>query len=47
VVQVVGVLGFEDAVISYHSQKYGNLDKALFTVVATRRHGSVGTNSSK
>ena len=47
VVRAVGVLGFEDAVITYHSQKYKGISNELFTVVASRRHGSLDTGPSK
>lgn len=37
----LGVLGFEDAVVTYHTHKYDGVDNDLYTVVAHRRHGSV------
>ena len=39
VVQAIGVLGFEDVEINYHSQKYNGNDESLYTVVGRRTHG--------
>jgi hypothetical protein len=41
VVRMLGVLGFEDTRVLYHSQKHFGSDMAMFTVVARRTHGSV------
>jgi hypothetical protein len=39
VVRALGVLGFENARVSYHSQDYEGQDTQLYTVVARRTHG--------
>lgn len=35
----LGVLGFEDATVTYHTHKYDGIDNDLYTVVAHRKHG--------
>jgi hypothetical protein len=40
VVQVFGVLGFEDTQVSYHTQKHKTGDKNMFTVIGKRTQGS-------
>jgi hypothetical protein len=42
VVRMLGVLGFEETRISYHSQKHFGSDMAMYTVVARRTHGAAG-----
>ncbi len=39
VVQAIGVLGFEDVKINYHTQRYEDEDVELYTVVGKRTHG--------
>jgi SAM-dependent methyltransferase len=41
VVRAIGVLGFEDVKINYHTQKYEGRDIQLYTVVGQRTHGDV------
>jgi SAM-dependent methyltransferase len=41
VVRAIGVLGFEDVEINYHSQKYEGRDNDLYTIVGRRTHGRV------
>jgi len=41
VVRAIGVLGFEDASVNYHTQKYEGRDIECYTVVARRKHGTV------
>jgi hypothetical protein len=41
VVRAIGVLGFEDVKIHYHTQKYEGRDIELYTVVGKRTHGNV------
>ena len=41
VVRMLGVLGFQDSRIHYHSQKHHGQDMSMFTVVARRTHGTV------
>ena len=41
VVRAIGVLGFEDVKINYHTQKYEGRDIPLYTVVGRRTHGNV------
>jgi SAM-dependent methyltransferase len=41
VIQAIGVLGFEDIEISYHTQKYEGKDTELYTVVGRRTQGTV------
>lgn len=36
IVQMLGVLGFEDATVSFHTQKTRGIEKDMFTVVAKR-----------
>ena len=41
VVRAIGVLGFEDVKINYHTQKYEGRDIPLYTVVGKRTHGNL------
>jgi hypothetical protein len=41
VVRMLGVHGFEDTRVLYHTQKHFDNDMAMFTVVARRTHGHV------
>jgi hypothetical protein len=41
VVRALGVLGFEDVKVNYHTQKYEGRDVQLYTVVGNRTHGNV------
>ena len=41
IVAMLGVHGFGDARVSYHTQKHHESDMAMFTVVAQRTHGTV------
>jgi hypothetical protein len=41
VVRAIGVLGFEDVKINYHTQRYEGRDIKLYTVVGKRTHGNV------
>jgi hypothetical protein len=41
IVGMLGVLGFGDARVLYHSQKHYGNDMAMFTVIARRTHGTV------
>ena len=43
VVRAIGVLGFEDVKINYHTQKYEGRDIQLYTVVGKRTHGNVAS----
>jgi hypothetical protein len=38
VIQAVGVLGFENARVTYHTKKYDGKENQLYTVVANRRY---------
>jgi 2-polyprenyl-3-methyl-5-hydroxy-6-metoxy-1,4-benzoquinol methylase len=40
-VRAIGVLGFEDVKINYHTQRYEGRDIKLYTVVGKRTHGNV------
>jgi SAM-dependent methyltransferase len=41
VVRTIGVLGFEDVKINYHTQNYEGREIELYTVVGKRTHGKV------
>jgi len=41
VVRAIGVLGFENAKVTYHTQRFQGRDIKLFTVVGQRTHGQV------
>ena len=40
-VRAIGVLGFEDVKINYHTQRYEGRDIELYTIVGKRTHGNV------
>jgi len=42
VIRAIGVLGFEDVKIHYHTQRYEGRTIGLYTVVGRRTHGKVG-----
>jgi len=42
VVRAIGVLGFEDVEIKFHTQRCKDQDKELYTVLGKRTHGNVG-----
>jgi hypothetical protein len=42
IIRALGVLGFEDTQVTYHTQKHQDRDHKLYTVVGKRTHGSVG-----
>lgn len=45
VVRAIGVLGFEDVKVTYHTQKGYGRDMELYTVVGKRTHGRVRTGT--
>ena len=47
VVRAIGVLGFEDVKINYHTQRYEGRDIKLYTIVGKRTHGKVASVPSR
>jgi SAM-dependent methyltransferase len=43
IVRAIGILGFENVKINYHTQKYEGRDIELYTVVGQRTHGKVSS----
>ena len=47
IVQMLGVLGFEDTTVTFHTQQYRGSDNQLYTVVGRRTKGAPDLKNSK